>query len=283
MWVPRGRHCTERSRLRLVVGGADNVLAHSYQVVLCLAVGSFIRIFSFLEVNCVYEEVFRSLKDVFFVMAFVLVVLFWIELQTGMRAMKSIQRLRPYLIAVMVIYAIFRILASIADLFISGGVKNMFMGVCILIYGSIMALGLWFGVQLLGKMKTMKRSDIQARLQKLTRFIILENLVLVVFLFAYLIRTVVFKKAKEDDPWLWFYLKLIEKVCATAVFACPCTGNGSTLTRRDLPVQPGAGVFRHLHPMHDHDHQGEGEGEETRCSCESPPNVCGRFCTTQPR
>jgi len=58
----------------------------------------------------------------------------------------------------MIIYAIFRALASVADLFWSGGIKNMFMGVTILIYGSIMALGLYYGVSLLSKMKTMQRS-----------------------------------------------------------------------------------------------------------------------------
>ena len=158
---------------------------------LCLAIGSFVRLWSFLEVNCVFEEVFRSLKDIFFVTAFVLIVLFWIELQTGMRSMKSIQRLKPcvaagqrpvsvprvcpqrvptvgvcvsvplscrYLIVLMGVYAVFRIMASIADLFISGGVKNVFMGVTILIYAFVMGLGLYYGASLLSKMKTMQRS-----------------------------------------------------------------------------------------------------------------------------
>lgn len=75
-------------------------------MLICLATGCFIRVFSFIEVNCVYEEVFRSLKDIFFVMAFVLIVLFWIELQTGMRSMKSIQRLRPYVAAMTCLFVL---------------------------------------------------------------------------------------------------------------------------------------------------------------------------------
>lgn len=46
----------------------------------------------------------------------------------------------------------------------------------------------------------------------MTRFIVLENVILVIFLLAYVVRVGVFKKKKETDPWMWFYLKLVEKV-----------------------------------------------------------------------
>lgn len=52
------------------------------QVIFCLTVGSFVRALSFIDADCVTEEVFRFLKDVFWMAAFVLIVLFWVELQT---------------------------------------------------------------------------------------------------------------------------------------------------------------------------------------------------------
>lgn len=59
---------------------------------------------------------------------------------------------------------------------------------------------------------TLHSTDMKARLAKLTRFIVLEIGILFLFLIAFLVRNGLFSKKKDEDPWLWFYLKLIEKV-----------------------------------------------------------------------
>lgn len=182
------------------------------QVIICLALGCLCRILSFIEVDCIYEETFRALKDVFFVSGFVLIVIFWIELQKFVRSMQSVQKLRPWLYGIMCVYVVFRVASAAADLFINSTMKNLFLGVCIIMYAVLMGLGLYYGVALLRKMGEMKRGDMKARLQKLTRFIVLENIILVIFMLAFLVRNGIFSKSKKDDPWLWWYLKLIEKI-----------------------------------------------------------------------
>lgn len=181
------------------------------QVIVCLCFAGVLRALSFVSNNCVYEEVMRSFKDIFITAAYLLIVMFWIELQKFVRSMDSVTKLRPYLYAIMVVFAILRIMQSVSDLFLSSTLKNIFSGGCILVFLFITVLGMVYGISLLKKMGQMKKSDMKARLAKLTRFMILVAIVLGVWIIWYGIRTVGFGKKKDTHPWLWFYLKLIDK------------------------------------------------------------------------
>lgn len=44
------------------------------------------------------SQLWRFLKDLFWMSAFVLIVLFWVELQTQVARMSGIEKLKPYLI-----------------------------------------------------------------------------------------------------------------------------------------------------------------------------------------
>lgn len=182
-----------------------------YQVVFCLAVGATVRALSFIDADCVTEEIFRFLKDVFWMAAFVLIVLFWVELQTRVQRMSGIEKLKPYLIGIMSMYCFFRFLTSLAELYFEG-LKNAFNGLTVLIYLSVMVIGQYYGQKLLKKMSQIANKEFKAQLIRLTIFIILENIVLLLLLGAFVIRTFFFSSAKDDKPWLWFWLKTVEKV-----------------------------------------------------------------------
>lgn len=111
----------------------------------------------------------------------------------------------------MAVYCTFRLLTSIAELY-AESLKNVFNGLTVLVYLSVMAIGQYYGQQLLSKIRRMKTQKLNAQLMRLTIFIILENIVLLMLLIAFVIRTTMFKSAKEKRPWLWFYLKTLEKV-----------------------------------------------------------------------
>lgn len=173
----------------------------------------------------------------FWFTAFVLIVLFWVELQTQVQRMQGIEKLKPYLIgvhhvcvchflclfiprcfpppsAVLVTYGCFRFLTLIANLWAPklSVAANL---LTILVYLSLMIVGQYYGQQLLKKMKQMSDKEFKAQLMKLTLFIILENAVLVALLICYVIRTFSQGKAKFQKPWEWFWLKLLEKTFET--------------------------------------------------------------------
>ncbi len=51
-----------------------------------------------LELISLAWQLWRFLKDVFWMGSFVLIVLFWVELQTQVARMSGIEKLKPYLI-----------------------------------------------------------------------------------------------------------------------------------------------------------------------------------------
>jgi len=143
--------------------------------------------------------------------AFVLIVLFWVELQTQVQRMQGIEKLKPYLIGILSFYTGVRLLAALSQLFFPK-FKNALNALTILVYVSIMVIGQYYGQQLLAKMKQMSDKEFKKQLMKLTLFIILENITMVILLIVFLVRTYGFQTAKFREPWKWFWLKLLEKV-----------------------------------------------------------------------
>lgn len=136
----------------------------------------------------------------------------------------------------MAVYCTFRLLTSIAELY-AESLKNAFNGLTVLVYLSVMFIGQYYGQKLLKKMKTvrclrrvcaraaqlptspppptplqMTNKEFKRQLTKLTVFIILENVVLLLLLLVFIIRTFFFSGDKDNKPWLWFWLKQVEKV-----------------------------------------------------------------------
>lgn len=182
-----------------------------YQVLFSLTLGAFFRAFAFLGSGCEIQALLAFLKDVFWLAAFVLIVLFWVELQTQVQRMQGIEKLKPYLIGILSFYTGVRLLAALSQLFFPK-FKNALNALTILVYVSIMVIGQYYGQQLLAKMKQMSDKEFKKQLMKLTLFIILENITMVILLIVFLVRTYGFQTAKFREPWKWFWLKLLEKV-----------------------------------------------------------------------
>jgi hypothetical protein len=107
-------------------------------------------------------------------------------------------------------YGTLRFLTSLSILFFPK-FKTVFNGLTIIVYLSVMVIGQHYGQQLLKKMKNMQDQAMKKQLTKLTVFIIMENVVLIILLLVFAIRTAAFAKKKETHPWSWFYLKVVEK------------------------------------------------------------------------
>ena len=126
---------------------------------------------------------------------------------------RFILRLRPYVIAVMVAYTFSRTFQAVADLYLSRGIWLITAFVTALIYAGVLATGVYFGCALMRKMGSMTLNDaLKAKLQRMTSFIVYEIGLLFLIFLAWLTRTQAFGDAKDNDKWLWWGLKLIEKV-----------------------------------------------------------------------
>ena len=108
------------------------------------------------------------------------------------------------------VYSVFRFLTMFANLWIPR-FKNAANGLTIVAYVSLMVCGQYYGQQLLRKMKQMSDKEFKHRLVKLTGFIILENITLVLLLLVYVVRTYFFGQARYTRPYEWFWLKSLEK------------------------------------------------------------------------
>ncbi len=73
--------------------------------------------------------------------------------------------------AILSAYGTLRFFTSMSILFFPK-FKNVFNSLTILVYLSVMAIGQYYGMQLLGKMKTMKDQAMKRQLTKLTMFIV---------------------------------------------------------------------------------------------------------------
>ena len=126
---------------------------------------------------------------------------------------RFILRLRPYVIAVMVAYTISRTFQGVADLYLTRSLWLISAFITALIYAGVLATGVYFGCALMRKMGSMTLNDaLKAKLQRMTSFIVYEIGILFLIFLAWLTRTQAFGDAKDNDKWLWWGLKLIEKV-----------------------------------------------------------------------
>lgn len=211
------------------------------QVITFLAVGSFVRAFSFIPTrNCVAEGILRCLKDVLFVVAFTLIVLFWVELQKYVRQMQTIKALRPALLTCIASYTFFRVMVFVFEIAGSGTGRNVFRGLTIMIYLGVVGVGLVFGLRLLKKMKSMKKGNMKARLAKLTYFIILEVLLYGLFLIVWTTRQLLQKQLKTgevEDEWTNFWFKFFEKIFELASQLVLCL----TMTTSSKGKEPSSG------------------------------------------
>ena len=107
-------------------------------------------------------------------------------------------------------YSFLRLLTAMSALAFSK-YKQVFNGLTVLVYLSLMIIGQYYGQQLLKKMKQMSDKEFKRQLQKLTLFIILENVVLIMLLIVFVVRTFMLSGAKAKKPWLWFWMKTLEK------------------------------------------------------------------------
>lgn len=199
------------------------------QVVTFLALGSFVRSISFIPANCITEQVLFFFKDVLFWTSFVLIIVFWVELQKYVRQMQTIQALRPVLLCVIGVFFLCRIgmlafellphlkdtdaseeeIASRKKLKSLG--RNICQGGTIIIILGLVGVGVYYGCKLLRKMGALSKDTMRTRLRKLTYFILLEVSVYGVFLLSWLARQTQ-SGTKEEEPWKWFALKCWEKV-----------------------------------------------------------------------
>jgi len=83
-----------------------------------ISLGAIVRALSFVDLTevyngCVAEEVFRSIKDICFLTSFLLIVLFWVELQNSVQRRGNIDEYRPWLYGILSVYSLLRVLNSI--------------------------------------------------------------------------------------------------------------------------------------------------------------------------
>jgi hypothetical protein len=142
--------------------------------------------------------------------------------------------------AILSVYGTLRFITSLSVLFFPK-FKTPLNALTILVYLSVMVIGQYYGTQLLSKMKTMKDQAMKRQLTKLTMFIVVENLTLLLLLVVFCIRTFFFKKDKDEKPWTWFYLKLLEKMFETVsiiVLSLTMMGGGAKKKKAGPDVTP---------------------------------------------
>jgi len=126
---------------------------------------------------------------------------------------RFICRLRPYVIGVIVAYTISRTFQAVADLTLPRAIWLGSAFLTAVIYAAVLGIGVYFGCALMRKMGSMSLNDaLKAKLQRMTSFIVYEIGLLFLIFLAWLTRTQAFGDAKDNDKWLWWGLKLIEKV-----------------------------------------------------------------------
>jgi hypothetical protein len=189
--------------------------SNSAQVLLCALIGALTRAVTFAPMPCMANELLRVAKDSAFFAAFTVMVLFWIELQASVGKVQTLDRLRPWLYRVMVVYAACRLAQTIVEIVApdTNWLFQVFYGATIGIYAAMLALGGFFGFGLLRKMSTLKSQGqtVQRKLVRLTRFLIFEIIVMVIWLALVGVRRLVFKSDAQSDPFSEFYVKASEK------------------------------------------------------------------------
>ena len=214
-------------------GGAAGwaLSSNSAQILLCVAVGAITRGSTFIPMPCAAEEGLRAVKDSAFFGGFTIMVLYWVELQRTVARVSSVERLRPWLYAIMVVYVAVRSLQSVANLAIQEprAVYQVANGVTVALYGGMLVAATLFGCRLRCQMGSMRGGGaaVQAKLSRLTRFIASEVVVMTAFLAVVGIRRFLFGWAEAEDPWLWFWLKVVEKVFEFAAIALVLATVGS--------------------------------------------------------
>lgn len=88
-WSVIGVYTIYQQMLVKARGRIVNLCDNNRAVVLAtIAIGAIVRALSFIDLTLVYngcvgEEILRCIKDVCFLMSFLLIVLFWVELQSS--------------------------------------------------------------------------------------------------------------------------------------------------------------------------------------------------------
>mmetsp|Transcript_11244 Transcript_11244/g.35858 ORF Transcript_11244/g.35858 Transcript_11244/m.35858 type:complete len:488 (+) Transcript_11244:149-1612(+) len=212
------------------------------QVAFCITVGGAFRAASFYDFPTsleAVEEMLRVFKDIFWVAAFLLIILFWVELQKFalQQNKRSVDKLRPRLNAMIIFFAVVRLCQGIFKVTKVKPLLYLCYLVTALFMAGVFAVAQVYGVRLLRKMRKLamnKRASVmQAKLRRLTFFIVLETLFAFAFIVSWGTRTFFFsdKKCKDDqqdnnwcdcDPTTWFLLKLVEKTIEVALLGVLC-------------------------------------------------------------
>jgi hypothetical protein len=223
VWAARARACVYvpgacslSAACTAAFCGADVLSSNKAVVTLCIMLGAFVRMLSFLDTNCVAETLLTVFRDVFFFAAFVFLTVFWVELTTSVQRIGNAERFRSTVFGVLGLYLVFRMLNGITVIAAPDRtlLAWIFHGPSLLLNGGTMLVAAYFGGRLLGSMASMKGASDKLRntLSRLTMLLVGELVVFLLLLVAFLVRSAFFSKYKTSQPWVWFWAKIPEKI-----------------------------------------------------------------------
>ncbi|CAE7573085.1 unnamed protein product [Symbiodinium sp. KB8] len=115
------------------------------------------RVFSFVDADEVTQELFRFAKDNLWLMSILQIILYWLEMQS-MRRVSHLQRLRPYFIVTMSVYAVIEALKTVAEVWVKEGPMELIMTLlALLVYAAVVVTAAVNGIKLLLKLREIKR------------------------------------------------------------------------------------------------------------------------------
>ena len=182
------------------------------------------RVFSFVDADEVTQELFRFAKDNLWLMSILQIILYWLEMQS-MRRVSHLQRLRPYFIVTMSVYAVIEALKTVAEVWVKEGPMELIMTLlALLVYAAVVVTAAVNGIKLLLKLREIKRKggQMDKALRQLTLAMSAEVAIILLFVVFYGFRAFIFKKAKYCNVWLYWSLKVGEKLVEFAMMTVLC-------------------------------------------------------------
>ena len=158
-------------------------------------------------------------------LAFCLIVFFWLEMQMYTKTMKNVERLKTPMFVYVVVFSVVAIANAIVQAAYRNGCKQsktlntiknltsilqqMLMAVVVVLFG-------YAAVNLLSRLRMMipKNAEgltVKRKLSKLTFFIFAEVAVAIIMSVTWMTRSVFLPKLEDDSPYAYFGLKVLEK------------------------------------------------------------------------
>ena len=208
-------------------------------VVTLIGVGSFAKALAYIFLMDpedqgldVLKELCYFVKDVCWIGAFCLIILYWVQLQRFVRKSAGLEDMRPAFFWTVSIYTVVRLIDALLLMDVMGlpsAIHYVALGPMLAFYCGLFIMGTYWSVALRRKMarmvaKNSKGASIEARLRKFSQLIFIENVLSVVWVILTGVRFFVdyFLLLKNCDEVGWHFLKMPERVCEWGMMVTLC-------------------------------------------------------------